>query len=352
MNYGSLHDRTFWGGFGSNHQKRAVGKFVFDVAIVGGGLTGLSAAFHLKLQHPALSVGLFEAFRIGSGATGRSGGILVAHPKLFGSVNDVAFLKAFAREFKINCDWNEPKDKLALLDYEYAHELVNPLWLCLELRRLSQSVGVELFEYSPVTKVRIKPNIIHGEEFYAEANWLILATDAAKCPYEPINKLLNTTHQACLAVDVPFHLQMKIPWTFYKELDDGTHYWGRRIRQQFFMFGGSEFNDTGHSYEAAELSRSLFHSLSSVLPWLADSTPYYFWTGPIARFVNNARRGVITVAPGVVFVGGYNGDGIAAAVRSGSILSCVLDSGVRDSDFQHFTISHDGCLIMSPDTDR
>jgi glycine/D-amino acid oxidase-like deaminating enzyme len=43
-----------------------------DVAIVGGGLTGLSAAIHLRRK--GASVALFEAERVGWGASGRNGG--------------------------------------------------------------------------------------------------------------------------------------------------------------------------------------------------------------------------------------------------------------------------------------
>lgn len=45
-----------------------------DVAIVGGGFTGLSAAYHLKRAHPALDVVLLEKAVVGHGASGRNGG--------------------------------------------------------------------------------------------------------------------------------------------------------------------------------------------------------------------------------------------------------------------------------------
>ncbi len=46
----------------------------FDVAIVGGGFSGLWLAYHLKNADPALSIAIFEARHIGFGASGRNGG--------------------------------------------------------------------------------------------------------------------------------------------------------------------------------------------------------------------------------------------------------------------------------------
>src|SRR5215470_11168046 len=49
-----------------------------DFAVVGGGFTGLSAAAVLKRLAPKKSVVLLEAERIGNGASGRTGGMVLA----------------------------------------------------------------------------------------------------------------------------------------------------------------------------------------------------------------------------------------------------------------------------------
>lgn len=46
----------------------------FDVAIIGGGLSGLWSAFHLNSFSPQLRIAIFEAKDIGFGASGRNGG--------------------------------------------------------------------------------------------------------------------------------------------------------------------------------------------------------------------------------------------------------------------------------------
>jgi len=53
-----------------------------DVAIIGGGYTGLSAAYHLRRADPGLRVTVLEAERIGYGASGRNAGFVMT---LFGA---------------------------------------------------------------------------------------------------------------------------------------------------------------------------------------------------------------------------------------------------------------------------
>jgi len=49
-----------------------------DLAVIGGGFTGLAAAAWLRLLSPGKSVALIEAGRIGAGASGRTGGMVLA----------------------------------------------------------------------------------------------------------------------------------------------------------------------------------------------------------------------------------------------------------------------------------
>jgi glycine/D-amino acid oxidase-like deaminating enzyme len=50
------------------------GRLVTDVAIVGGGFTGVSTAWHLRQRRPGLGITLLEAGVLGQGASGRNGG--------------------------------------------------------------------------------------------------------------------------------------------------------------------------------------------------------------------------------------------------------------------------------------
>lgn len=48
-----------------------------DIAIVGGGFTGVSAAYHLSAQNPTKSIAILEATQLGNGASGRNGGLVL-----------------------------------------------------------------------------------------------------------------------------------------------------------------------------------------------------------------------------------------------------------------------------------
>jgi glycine/D-amino acid oxidase-like deaminating enzyme len=48
-----------------------------DVAIVGGGFTGVSTAYHLSRRFPELGIALLEARALGNGASGRNGGLML-----------------------------------------------------------------------------------------------------------------------------------------------------------------------------------------------------------------------------------------------------------------------------------
>ena len=52
-----------------------------DVAIVGGGYTGLSTAYNMLKQNPGKKVVVLEALKVGHGASGRNGSLLLAQPE-------------------------------------------------------------------------------------------------------------------------------------------------------------------------------------------------------------------------------------------------------------------------------
>ena len=74
------------------------GDLEVDVAIIGGGFTGLSAAHHLKLAEPGLRVALLETEVIGYGASGRNGGFNMTLFGLTLSITALRFGKSQARE--------------------------------------------------------------------------------------------------------------------------------------------------------------------------------------------------------------------------------------------------------------
>jgi gamma-glutamylputrescine oxidase len=72
---------------------------VVDVAIIGGGFTGVSTAYHLSRRFPELGIALLEARRLGNGATGRNGGLVLNGISVLDYDPDV-----FAREHAVTRD--------------------------------------------------------------------------------------------------------------------------------------------------------------------------------------------------------------------------------------------------------
>jgi glycine/D-amino acid oxidase-like deaminating enzyme len=78
-----------------------------DFAIIGGGFTGLAAAAWLRLLAPEKSVAVFESARIGAGASGRTGGMVLAETAAGNQpgLGDVlAGFQSILEKLKVRCD--------------------------------------------------------------------------------------------------------------------------------------------------------------------------------------------------------------------------------------------------------
>ena len=93
------------------------GDIEVDVAIVGGGFTGLSSAYHIKKAEPNLRIALLESQVVGFGASGRNGGFNMTLFGLTMSITALRFSKAKAREAHLYME----------RAVEYLRDLVNEL---------------------------------------------------------------------------------------------------------------------------------------------------------------------------------------------------------------------------------
>jgi glycine/D-amino acid oxidase-like deaminating enzyme len=186
-----------------------------DVAIIGGGFTGLSTGYHLRRDEPTMKVALLEAEVIGFGASGRNGGFSMTlfglepavTKTLFGHQRTVEahrymersvdFVDALVREHHIQSDYEFPgflraattpgyvqriqhdleiltsmgisgiewieADKIrAEVDsplflggwWEPRCGLLNPAKHVRELKRIALEIGVEIYEETPVVDIK------------------------------------------------------------------------------------------------------------------------------------------------------------------------------------------------------
>ena len=181
-----------------------------DVAIVGGGFTGLSVAYHLKKAKPDIEVVLIERAVIGHGASGRNGGfampllgwdLLYTVEKLGEDVarsayrlmyDAVEYVKSTIKQHQINCDLETTgyvflntcasREARARKEYDAAHRLgfdhewldrkqlgeyirsghfrsgvfdphpcvINPAKLARGMKKVVEDMGVRVFEQSPL----------------------------------------------------------------------------------------------------------------------------------------------------------------------------------------------------------
>lgn len=231
----ATHANNYWD---ASKQPRGVssplvGDAAVDVAVIGAGYTGLSAAYHIKVADPSLDVAVLESETVGYGASGRNAGFVMT---LFGASlglmkalhgatrvreahahmeRSIAALEGMLAEHSLDCDYERGgflkvatteryarriRDEIATLEKIgiYGHRWLDakevdarvssPTYLgaCLEpgcglinprkwvdgLASIALGAGVGLYEKSPVENVRRE-----GGRFRLSCNGATLTAD-------------------------------------------------------------------------------------------------------------------------------------------------------------------------------
>ncbi len=208
-----------------------------DIAIIGGGYTGLSAAYHLAKMNPDLKIVVFEAKTLGSGASGKNGGMVLtslldeySDYETFKwtydlSLKNIEFIDSLSKALNIDCDLVldgycetvfRQDDVQSYIDYvseankadiplefwdadKTAEQLgtdlyygamfdpnggsVHPLKLVNLLKTAAQNQGVVIYENSPVISIEEGETItLYVEaneiEYTVKAKNIVVATNA------------------------------------------------------------------------------------------------------------------------------------------------------------------------------
>jgi gamma-glutamylputrescine oxidase len=209
-----------------------------DIAVVGGGFAGLSAAYHLRRARPDLDIVLLESACVGSGASGRNTGML--GPRVGGTILDlcrrygdreaqrlydvslhaVEHVKALITTEGIACalehtiqvkaavtrghlvaleaearalerlgfaaPWYDESEIARVSPVPYRaglgypqSALLNPVRLCRELKRILLASGVQVYEQTPVRGIAPgNPVTIRVDHGTVSACHVVLATNA------------------------------------------------------------------------------------------------------------------------------------------------------------------------------
>jgi gamma-glutamylputrescine oxidase len=332
-----------------------------DVAVIGGGFTGLSAAYHLARR--GVRVVLLEAATLGAGASGRTGGVVLegtAAGALEGVEHCLDALAQVVEDAGIECDlrlpgcwelehrqpgelrpfWRDGESWLCVAD-TVPGGTIDPGALVAGLGRTAVDAGATLHEHvavraiEPGTPARVDTE--HGTRL--AANHVVVALNAYTTMLLdlPVRFDAALTLGVCTAPLEPaaitaLGLADGVP--FYTV--DLPYLWGRTTRDGRLILGaglvgagdgpvtGVALNGSEGRESLARLERRLpgFH------PALAGVALRERWGGPIAFPPGRTPiLGHLPGAPQIIVSGGCAGHGIALGVRVGQLVAGAIVDG-------------------------
>lgn len=354
-----------------------------DVAVIGGGLTGLSAAFHLALK--GCSVVVLEGNRMGEGASSRNAGMAITGLTLFPqeliarygreSALDlyrigtaaVDFLETWIEDEKIDCDFKRygalcaaytrrhVKDLLntrGLLLDAFGHEtlLVKPQDLSSELgsslyygalvdpisaglnpaklvhgilKRISET-GIRVFEESPVQRISRSNRHFELEtpRGTVRAESVIVATNGYTPRWLKFLRRRVIPVSSFIVVTEPLPLELAgelIPQS--RMVYDTKHllYYFRRVDDNRLLFGGRVSFGKTDDRIAAAKLRN---EMQEVFPQLKPYRIEYYWSGKLGFTFD--RMPHIGQQTGMYYALGYCGHGVALSVYFGYMLARMV----------------------------
>jgi glycine/D-amino acid oxidase-like deaminating enzyme len=363
-----------------------------DVAIVGGGFTGLWTALELKRREPGLDVIVLEAARCGIGPSGRNGGFLHGYWSSLARFRDVlgaegALAVARASDGAIpavrslrhdvwlreggllRVSTSAAQDAILERSVAAARELgvdeeavplshvetaarcsspafrrgvyfrdgatVHPARLVRALRSEALAAGVRLNERTAVT--RIGNGRVHSRHAVVRAREVVVAMNAWASGWKPLSRLLTPFGSYVVLTEPVPELLSEIGWTGGEAITDCRmflHYFRTTADGRVLMGSGSGpigyrgRIDRRFSADLATAARAEA-GLRLLLPGLAAAKVEQSWGGPID--VSADHLPVFGTVPGtrVHFGAGYTGNGVGPSWLGGQILAS-LALGVDD----------------------
>jgi glycine/D-amino acid oxidase-like deaminating enzyme len=357
-----------------------------DVAIVGGGYTGLWTALALVERQPSLRVVVLEAELCGLGPSGRNGGFLeTLWPRLadlrrlFGDAGAVAVARAsegaleavgrlegdvWLREagmlmvsaapaqdravdeaIAVALAVGAPHEAVPLTANEVADRCRSPVFrggvlypraatvqparLVRALRRRALAAGVTIHERTPA--LRLRPDGVETPRGPVRAPEVVVATNAMLTGWRPTRPKLTVFGSYVVLTEPVPDLLEELGWTGGEAIVDGrmfVHYFRTTRDGRVLMGSGS-----GPVGLAGRVDRRFTHDrataeraeagLRRLLPGLARARVTHAWGGPID--VSSDHVPFFGTVPGrrVHYGGGYSGNGVGPSWLGGQILASL-----------------------------
>jgi gamma-glutamylputrescine oxidase len=364
------------------------GDLTIDVAIIGGGITGVSAALHLAER--GYKVAVLESEHIGWGASGRNGGQALPgfgasqmkikslvgaekSKKLWNmSMEAVDLLHAQIQRFGIPCDpvvgylhaalkprhlreLQETQDELAelgaptgeilqgdalrarLASPRYIAALtdkiaghIHPLNYTLGLAKAAQAAGVQLFSQTRVTKVEPGTTVqIHTPHGKVSASF-VLASGGAYLGdlMRPIAGYIMPVGTYIIATEPRADVPALIPGNeAVADLNFVLDYF-RRSADDRMLFGGRVSYST---LPPPSLATSMLKRAQAVFPQLANAKVEYCWGGNVDISQNRAPHfGRLT--DNILFCQGFSGHGVALTGLAGKLVAEAISGQAERFD--------------------
>ncbi len=363
-----------------------------DVAIIGGGFTGVSTAYYLSKRHPALGIALLEARQLANGASGRNGGLVLngltvldPGPDLVAreyAITNAAIddLQALIREHSLSVrfqrtgafnvattaksaeaaqreceqlrakglphEWFSPAALQARLGIQHAHGAVlDPnegviagVDLLRAMRPVLVKQGVQIFERTPVTKIREGATCeLTTPGGVVRAKAIVLATSG----YTPRlgyfrTGLLPVISHVIATEPLPEEVLAKLgldrcagffddsPRLAYCSVIDRRIVFGGGTTEAYgYRFGNATTFEAKPDDTGAKAARAM---LVHYLPELANVRITHRWSGPLdLTLVRHCAIGVRGASKNVFYGVGYSGHGITLANLAGRVITDLYD---------------------------
>jgi glycine/D-amino acid oxidase-like deaminating enzyme len=317
-----------------------------DIVIIGGGYTGLSAAYNIRKKFPDKKIMILEGACCGYGASGRNGGFCVAtslmdtgckdtearKKNLKVSMQGLDQIKEFINVYGLDCDFVEngmldvamddsqvkmmEKDYASFKDWGLNVEILqgkdlekeikspkyiaalkmdhgatlNPAKLALGMKKIVEDMGVEIREKSLVT--RVVPGKVHhvDTEFGdVKAPVIVIATNAYSHKIGFFQNQVFPTYTYVIATE-PLSRQQwdTIGWQNRQGLSDYRKLFNYMIPSADgrIVIGGSDAiyydNDRIAPGNNKTVSQLIIKDLVDIFPTLAGIKVAHAWGGPTA----------------------------------------------------------------------
>ena len=362
------------------------GDIATDVAIVGGGYTGLWTALALREREPSLRVVLLERDVCGRGPSGRNGGFLHGYwsrlPKLrslfgdggalavaraaegaldavAGLDDDVWFRKGGYLKVSTSPAQDAALDELVVAAHALGVEeeavpltaeevaarcrsprfrrgvyvrqcaTVQPARLVRALRRRALARGIDLHEQTPVQAV--DDGLLACEGGHVRAEQIVVATSAWAAGWGPLRRRLTNFGSYVVLTEPAPELLEHIGWTGGEAIVDARrflHYFRTTHDGRVLMgsgagpIGPAGRVDARFTADAASAARAEA-GLRTLLPDLAAARVTHAWGGPIDVSVDNLP--LFGTVPGtrIHYGAGYSGSGVGPSWLGGQILASL-----------------------------